>query len=122
MSYRPERLAEAIKKEVSELLRDEMKDPRVGFVSITTVRVSKDLRYADIYASVFGEPAEQEAAMKALENAQGFLRSELGKRIRLRHTPEIEFKLDQSIKHGVRLIKLLDEVQKKGGTADEQSG
>jgi len=120
MSYRPERLAEAIKKEVAELLRDEMKDPRVGFVSLTAVQVSKDLRYADIYVSVLGEKAEQNASMKALESAQGFIRSELGRRIRLRYTPEINFKLDQSITQGVRLIKLMDEVREKGGSADEQ--
>ncbi|MCL2766627.1 MAG: 30S ribosome-binding factor RbfA, partial [Peptococcaceae bacterium] len=97
MSYRSERLAEAIKKEVSELLREEIKDPRIGFVSITAVRVSKDFRYADIFASVFGEAAEQKAAMAALAKARGFVRSELGKRIRLRHIPEINFKLDESI-------------------------
>jgi ribosome-binding factor A len=115
MSYRNERLAEAIKKEVAELLRDEIKDPRVGFVSITGVRVSKDLRYADIYASVLGEPEEQKASIEALTKAQGFVRSELGKRIRLRYTPEINFKLDQSIDRGVQLVRLIDEMQEKGG-------
>lgn len=119
MSFRSERLAEAIKKEVSELLRDEIKDPRIGFVSITAVKVSKDLRYADIFASVYGEPADQKASMEALAKAQGFIRSELGKRIRLRYTPEINFKLDQSIGQGVRLIKLMEEVRGKGGPSDE---
>jgi len=121
MSFRPERLAEAIKKEVSELLRDELKDPRIGFVSITAVKVSKDLRYADIYASVFGEPEDQKATIEALTKAQGFIRSELGRRIRLRYIPEINFKLDQSIGRGVHLIKLIDEVRVKGGISDEQS-
>lgn len=119
MSFRPERLAEAIKKEVSALLRDELKDPRIGFVSITAVKVSKDLRYAEIFASVFGEPAEQKQTIAALAKAQGFVRSELGRRIRLRYTPEITFKLDQSIGHGARLIKLMEEVREKGGATDE---
>jgi len=119
MSFRSERLAEAIKKEVSDLLRDEIKDPRIGFVSITAVKVSKDLRYADIFASVYGEPAAQKASMEALAKAQGFVRSELGKRIRLRYTPEITFKLDQSIGQGARLIKLMEEVREKGGPSDE---
>jgi len=119
MSFRAERLAEAIKKEVSELMRDELKDPRIGFVSITAVKVSKDLRYADIFASVYGEPADQKASIEALSKAQGFIRSELGRRIRLRYTPEITFKLDQSIDHGTRIIKLMEEVRAKGGASDE---
>lgn len=119
MSFRPERLAEAIKKEVSELLRDELKDPRIGFVSITAVEVSKDLRYANIYASVLGEPADQKATIKALTGAQGFIRSELGRRIRLRYTPELTFKLDQSIDRASKLIKLMEDVRVKGGLSDE---
>lgn len=119
MSFRSERLAEAIKKEMSELLRDEVKDPRIGFVSITAVEVSKDLRYANIFISVYGEPAEQKVSIEVLKKAQGFIRSELGKRIRLRYTPEITFKLDQSIKQGVHLIKLMEDVRKEGGYSDE---
>jgi len=119
MSFRPERLAEAIKKEISELLREELKDPRIGFVTITAVEVSKDLRYANVFASVFGEPAEQKATIEALQKAQGFIRGELGKRIRLRYTPEITFKLDRSISQGSRLIALMEEVKGKGGLSDE---
>lgn len=119
MSFRPERLAEAIKKEVSELLREELKDPRIGFVSITSVEVSKDLRYANIFASVFGDPAEQKTTIEALQKAHGFFRSELSRRIRLRYTPEITFKLDESIGRGSRLIALMDEVREKGGGQDE---
>lgn len=119
MSFRPERLAEAIKKEISELLREELKDPRIGFVTITAVEVSKDLRYANIFASVFGEPSDQKATIEALQKAQGFIRGELGKRIRLRYTPEITFKLDHSISQGSRLIALMEEVKGKGVLSDE---
>ncbi|MDD4335583.1 MAG: 30S ribosome-binding factor RbfA [Desulfotomaculaceae bacterium] len=119
MSFRPERLAEAIKKEVSELLRDELRDPRIGFVSITSVDVSKDLRYANVYASVFGEPDQQKISIEVLQKAQGFIRGELGKRIRLRHTPEITFKLDHSISHGSRIIALLEKAKEKGGGLNE---
>jgi len=110
MSHRPERLAEAIKKEMSELLREELKDPRIGFVTITWVEVSSDLKYAKIYVSVFGNKEEQKATMAALKKAQGYVRTELGRRIRLRHVPEVSFKLDSSIEHGTRVIKLLDGV------------
>ncbi|HBC93231.1 MAG TPA: 30S ribosome-binding factor RbfA [Pelotomaculum sp.] len=113
MSFRPERLAEAIKKEVSELLTEELKDPRIGFVSITSVEVSKDLRYASVYISVFGEAAERKASFEALQKAHGFIRGELAKRIRLRYMPEITFKLDESIERGSRLIALMNEVKDK---------
>ncbi|MHB1043063.1 MAG: 30S ribosome-binding factor RbfA [Eubacteriales bacterium] len=119
MSFRPERLAEAIKKEISALLQDELKDPRIGFASITAVEVTPDLRYARVFVSVFGPPETQRATLEALQKAQGFIRGELGKRIRLRHSPEITFKLDESIGRGTRVLKLLNEVLEKDGMRDE---
>lgn len=113
MSHRPERLAESIKKEVSELLRAELKDPRVGFATVTDVEVSGDLKYAKIYVSVLGETEERNSAMAALKKAQGFIRTELGRRIRMRHVPEVTFKLDQSLDHGARVMELLKEVRVK---------
>ncbi|SFG49566.1 ribosome-binding factor A [Desulfotomaculum arcticum] len=110
MSHRPERLAEAIKKEVSDLLREELKDPRIGFATLTWVEVSNDLKYAKIFVSVYGNKEEQKATMAALKKAQGYVRTELGRRIRLRHVPEVSFKLDDSIEHGSKVIKLLDGV------------
>jgi ribosome-binding factor A len=83
------------------------------------VEVSKDLRCASVYASVFGEPAQQKASIDALQKAQGFIRGELGRRIRLRYTPEITFKLDQSISRGSRIIALMEEIREKGGGQDE---
>lgn len=118
MSHRPERLAEAIKKEVSDMIRDELKDPRIGFATITSVDVSGDMRYAKIFISVFGEPEAQQKTIDALESARGFVRSELGRRIRLRYTPELSFKLDSSIQRGTRVIKLLDEVSGDGDNAE----
>lgn len=119
MSFRPERLAEAIKKEISALLQDELKDPRIGFASITAVEVTPDLRYARVFVSVFGPPDTRRASLEALQKAQGFIRGELGKRIRLRHTPEITFKLDESIGRGTRVLELLNEVLEKDGVRDE---
>ena len=83
------------------------------------MEVSKDLRYATIFASVFGSPAEQKATIEALQNAQGYIRSELGKRIRLRHTPEITFKLDESIERGSRLLALMEKVRAKDDSGNE---
>lgn len=110
MSHRPERLAEAIKKEISDLLRDEIKDPRIGFATITGVDVAADLKYAKIYVSILGTKNVRDKAMAALKKATGYIRTELGRRIRLRHVPEITFKLDESLDHGEKVMKLLDEV------------
>lgn len=111
MSHRPERLAEAIKKEVSDLLKNELKDPRIGFVTVTGVDVSNDLKYAKIYVSILGEDDKRRTTMAALKKAQGFMRTELGRRIRLRQVPEVVFKLDESLDHSARVMELLDEVK-----------
>ncbi|MHB8156989.1 MAG: 30S ribosome-binding factor RbfA [Desulfocucumaceae bacterium] len=118
MSHRPGRLSEAIKKEVSDILKNEIKDPRLGFVTITLVEVSGDLRYARVFVSVLGSEDEQKATSLVLERAVGYIRSEIGKRIRLRYTPEIIFKLDNSIERGTRIIKLMEEV-KSGGDSGQ---
>ncbi len=123
MSHRPERMAEAVKKEVSDMIRYELKDPRIGFATVTSVEVSGDLRYAKIFISVLGEPNEQQKTIEALESAKGFVRTELGRRIRLRYTPELSFKLDSSISRGSRLIKLLEEVSgDKAGESPSPGG
>src|SRR5690606_16287406 len=92
------------------------KDPRIGFVTVTDVEASADLRMMKIFVSVFGESHQQAATMDALTRATGFIRTELGRRIRLRHTPEISFVLDGSIERGARIFQLLKEVE----TADEE--
>ncbi len=78
-------------------------------VSVTAVRVTKDLRYAKVYTSVFGSEEEKKDAMAALKNASGFVRREIGQRIQLRYTPEITFLLDDSIEHGVHISNLINE-------------
>lgn len=110
MSYRAERLAETIKKEFSAMLHNELRDPRLGFVTITRVVVSSDLSSAKIHVSIYGSADEQNATMEALSRAHGYIRSELGKRIRLRHTPEISFKLDTSVVQSIRVMELLKEI------------
>lgn len=114
MSHRPGRLAEALKKEISDILINEIKDPRIGFVTITMVEVTPDLRYARVYASVLGNEEQRKLTTEALIKATGYIRSEIGKRIRLKFTPEITFKLDSSIERGTRIIKLIEEVNNEG--------
>jgi len=109
--HRQEKLGELIASELSDLLRTRVKDPRVGFASITHVQVSGDLRHAKIFVSVMGTENEQAATIQALKNATGFLRSELASRITLRYMPELVFKLDTSIEQGTRILELIREIE-----------
>ncbi|MGP0583785.1 30S ribosome-binding factor RbfA [Paenibacillus timonensis] len=104
------RVGEQIKKELSVLIQSELKDPRIGFVTVTGVDVTSDLSQAKVYLSVFGDEEKKNESLKALEKATGFLRTEIGKRIRLRHTPELIFKIDESIAYGSRIEKILGEI------------
>jgi ribosome-binding factor A len=115
MSVRRARLREQFKKEVSAILQREMKDPRIGFVSVTDVELSMDMRHAKIFISILGDAEAKAKTMTTLGNAQGFVRKELGRRIRLRYIPEILFKLDESIERGVRVQRLLREVAEVEG-------
>jgi ribosome-binding factor A len=105
--HRQEKLGELIAAELSDLLRMRVKDPRVGFASITHVEVSGDLRHAKIFVSVMGIPEEQAGTMKALKHAAGFLRHELASRLTLRYMPELVFKLDTSIEQGAHVLELI---------------
>jgi ribosome-binding factor A len=107
---REDQLAEVIGQELSDLMRTRMKDPRLGFTSITHVKVSPDLRHAKIYVSVMGEPEEQRETFKTLAHASGFLRHELAQRLTVRYTPEIEFRLDDSIARGAHVLDLINRV------------
>jgi ribosome-binding factor A len=109
--HRQEKLGELIAVELSDLLRTRVKDPRVGFASITHVDVSGDLRHAKIHISVLGTEEEQAATIRALKHATGFLRHELASRLVLRYMPELVFKLDTSIEQGSRILELIRKVE-----------
>ena len=117
MGVRQQRVREAYRQELSQLIQRELKDPRIGFLSITDVEVSGDLRQVKVYVSVMGDQQVKEGTMAALDRARSFLRSEMGKRVRLRYTPELFFYLDESIERGVRLKGLLDQL---GQEIDEE--
>lgn len=111
--HRQEKLGELIAAELSELMRTRVKDPRVGFASITHVEVSGDLRHAKVMVSVMGTEEEQAATMQGLKNASGFLRRELAERITLRYMPDLVFKLDHSIAEGARILALINKVNQE---------
>jgi len=113
---RAQRVGEEIKKEVSSILLSELKDPGLSnMVSLTDVEVSGDLRHARIFVSIYGSRDDQEEALKILEKAKGFIRTEVGKRIRLRHVPELEFRLDRSLEYGAHIDKMLKDLGSPGG-------
>lgn len=115
--HRQEKLGEQIAVEVSDLLRTRVKDPRVGFATVTHVEVSGDYRHAKIFVSVMGSDEERATTMKVLKHATGFLRHELASRLTLRFMPEIVFKLDTSIEEGTRILELIHQVEQEEATA-----
>lgn len=107
---RVSRVGEQIKKELSQIIQQEIKDPRIGFVTVTSVEMSGDLQIAKVYVSVFGKEEEKSQTLAGLEKAKGFIRSEVGRRIHLRHIPEIHFVIDESLDHSEHISKLLHDV------------
>ena len=108
--YRPTRVGELLQAEIAHLLLRQLKDPRLSMTTISRVEVSSDLRHACVYISRIGSEAEQQAAMHGFEHAAGFIRSQLGKHLTLRYTPELTFKLDTAIAYGVRISRLLHDL------------
>lgn len=104
---RSEKVADLIQKEISEMLVKTIKDPRIGFVTITRVTVSEDYRSAKVYFSVLGTREERERSMEGLKSAKGYVRKELGRRIRLRYTPEIIFRFDPSIEYAIHIGEVM---------------
>lgn len=107
---RTDRISEEVKKEVSAIIQNELKDPRLPkMISVTAAEVTRDLRYAKIFISVLGDESEKKNAIQGLKSAAGFIRREIGHRLKLRYTPEILFELDNSIERGVYLNKLIND-------------
>ncbi|WP_442599542.1 30S ribosome-binding factor RbfA [Neobacillus sp. D3-1R] len=111
MSHRANRVGEQMKKELSDIIGRKIKDPRIGFVTVTDVQVSGDLQQAKVYISVLGDEEQRENTLKGLAKAKGFIRTEVGQRIRLRKTPEIIFEWDESINYGNRINSILHQLQ-----------
>jgi ribosome-binding factor A len=112
MSHRIERVNTLIRKEVSELVQHQLRDPRLDeFVAITAVNTSPDLKYAKVYVSCLSGKQEEEKILGVLNTAAGFLRSELAKNVRLRRIPELSFYWDDSIEHGDRILRLIDQAR-----------
>ena len=109
MAQRMRRVNEAVREVLSEALL-ELKDPRIGFVTVTGVDTSPDLRHATVYVSVLGGERKQRASMSGLDAAHGVLQSRISRELRLKRTPQLAFAYDHAVEHGVRMSKLIDEL------------
>ncbi|KGX88593.1 MULTISPECIES: 30S ribosome-binding factor RbfA [Pontibacillus] len=113
---RANRVGEQMKKELGDIIGKKIKDPRIGFVTVTEVKVTGDLQQAKVYISVLGNDKQKQDTLVGLAKAKGFIRSEIGKRIRLRKTPEITFEFDEAIEYGNRIESILQDLN---DTSDE---
>ena len=109
MTERMRRVDTAVRQVLGDALSQDLKDPRVGFVTVTDVSTSPDLRHARVYVSILGTPAEQEASLEGLRSAHGFLQGRVARELRLKNTPELDFILDDTAEKAFRLEKLLEE-------------
>ena len=121
-SQRPGRVQEAIRQEISKIVHGEMKDPRIGFITITKVDLTKDLRYARVYFSILGEDKDKKLALKGLNNAKGYIKGLVADRIKLRYMPEIAFAIDESLAHAKHIYDILDQIKREKNDAKGHRG
>jgi ribosome-binding factor A len=110
---RMRRVDEAMRQVLGEALAQDLKDPRVGFVTVTDVKTSSDLRHARVYVSVLGDEAAREASLDGLRSAHGFLQARIAGELRLKRTPELSFALDQTAERAARLERILHEEERR---------
>lgn len=111
MSIRQERVQEQLVQQISDIIQKELRDPRLGFVTLTGAEISRDLRHAKIFVSILGDEEARKQSLKALNNATGLLRGEFARRAHLRVAPELEFRFDTGIERGQRIFELLHSVE-----------
>ena len=120
-SIKNTRLNEEVKKELSNILRGGIKDPRIHpFTSVVAVEVAPDLKTCKVFISVLGDSKNQQDTLKGLKSAEGYIKSQLAKSLNLRNTPKLFFTVDQSIEYGVRMSHLIDEVTKDLNESDDE--
>jgi ribosome-binding factor A len=121
-TFRPARVAEAIREVASETILYEVRDPRVKLVTVTRAEVSGDLQHAKVFVSIMGTEKEQQLTLRGLKNAAGFVQSKLAKRLQTRFTPVITFVLDQGVKNSIAITRLINEALGKPATATGGEG
>lgn len=119
--HRPTRVGELIQAEMAHLLLRDLKDPRLQMATISRIEITPDLRHACIYISHVGSENERQLAIEGFERATGFIRGQLGKRLKLRYIPQLTFKLDTSIAYGVRMSRMLRDLVTPSAASDSGS-
>ena len=115
---RMRRVDEAVREVLSDAISTDLKDPRVGFVTVTAVKTSRDLRHARVYVSVLGDESTRTETLAGLRSAHGFLQGELSRQLKLKHTPTLTFEYDESVERAARLTELLKHGPSAGGELD----
>jgi ribosome-binding factor A len=118
---RQKRVGELIREEIAKIIQADLKDPRIGFVSVMSVRMSPDLRYANVYVSVLGSDSEKKSSLIGLQRSSGWIRREIGKRLRLRYTPEVRFFEDTSLDDVFHLEEMFKQIH-EDRAAQENEG
>ncbi len=108
MRIRADKVKGQLRKEISVILQEDLKDPRIGFVTVTRIDLTGDLRYAKVYFSILGDEATQESSVEGIQSAAGYIRRLIGERLELKYVPELCFKLDRSIEYSMNLEKILE--------------
>ena len=121
MTDRMRRVNEAVREVVAEAL-SELKDPRIGLVTVTGVSISRDLREGKVYVAVLGNERKQQQTLEGLDSAHSYLQARVARELRLRRTPHLSFEYDPSVERGIRMTKLIDEVTPGGATDDTGDG
>ncbi len=115
------KLSEQIKKEISKIIQNEIKDPRVPMLtSVVAVEVTRDLRYAKVFISVFGDENKKSECIEGLKSASGYIRKEVGSRMNIRYIPELIFEIDRSIEYGMHIDKVIKEMKKNNDTSPDR--
>ena len=110
LSKRSEHLEKSLIREINNIIYRKINDPRIKFVTITRIKVSSDLKYADIFVTIFNDTDQQKKALKGLKNATKFIRGELGKDLKLRYVPNIKFIIDEDLEHQYKLLEIITEI------------
>jgi ribosome-binding factor A len=112
-SSRVDRVSGLLKEEIGRLIQRELKDPRIGLVSITKVVLSRDLRYAKVFFSTYGDEAAKQRSLEGLRSALGFIRGELGRRLNLRYIPELDLRIDESMEYAFHIEEIIHQIKKE---------
>lgn len=110
---RADRISGLLKEEIGQLIQKDLKDPRIGFVTITRVILSRDLRHAKVFFSTYGDEGAKQRSLEGLKSALGFIRGELGRRLNLRFVPELDFRIDGSVEHAFHIGEIIHRMKKE---------